>query len=208
MRKLIIAAALVANAPVAYGGTLTLSPMIEGSVRDIPKDGVGDFSYIAPLRHGNFTAYWAEDRGIAEFDLRGLSAVQQAHFSARQDYDTILEPVALSLYGYRGDGMLSLMDFAAGTPLLSALHAPGDGLDLDVTGFVNQAIALRYEFIGFNVRQNSITMAGVVEYEPSYLRITTNTERCAGACASRADEHCRHRALQTRSTRAGVPPTG
>ena len=173
MRKLIIAAALVANAPVAYAGTLTLSPMIEGSVRDIPKDGVGDFSYIAPLRHGNFTAYWAEDRGIVEFDLRGLSAVQQAHFSARQDYDTILGPVALSLYGYRGDGMLSLMDFAAGTPLISALHAPGDGLDLDVTGFVNQAIALRYEFIGFNVRQNSITMAGVVEYEPSYLRITT-----------------------------------
>jgi len=173
MKKLCIALVLAATVDSAYAGTLTLSPVVEGSVRDIPKDGIGDFSYIEPLRHGNFTAYMAEDRGIVEFDLRGLRPVRHARLVALEHYDTIGAPVGLSLFGYRADGMLSLTDFAAGTPLTAAAHRPGDGVNLDVTGFVNEAIALRYDFIGLNLRQDSITMAGIVEYQPSHLEITS-----------------------------------
>jgi len=132
-------------------------------------------SYIEPLRHGNFTGYWAEDRGIVEFDVRGVGTVRQAHLLAVEWYDTIGESIALSLYGYRGDGTLTLADFAAGTHLIAGFHVPGAGLDLDVTAFVNEAIVRGYEFIGLNLRQDSMTMAGIVQYRPSHLEIIDDT---------------------------------
>lgn len=171
MKTLIIALLLLANASGAHASTLTLTPVVEGFIRDIPKDGIGDFSTVAWLRHGNFTGYWAEDRGIVEFDLRGLGLVRRAHLVARENFNSIREPVALSLHAYRGDGILSLTDFAEGTPLGETVHELGGRLELDATDFVNEAISLRYDFIGFNLRQDSVTMAGVVEYEPSYLEI-------------------------------------
>ncbi len=147
-------------------------PVFEGNVRDIPADGTGDFLYLASFQHGNLTALNAEDRGIVEFDARSLGGLQSVWLSAAPQFNSIDVPVVLSLYGYRGDGVLSLTDFTLGTRLFSFVHQPGDALMLDVSAYMNFAIASGYEFVGFNLRQETVTSVGISLYQSVVLNVS------------------------------------
>jgi hypothetical protein len=174
IRKMVITLLLAAFANCANG--ITINPIFKGNIRDIPKDGNGDFLYPGIFQHGNIAVYDAEDRGIVEFDLRGLQSVRSAFLFSTEQYNTIDSTVSLSLYGYRGDGIFSLSDFSLGNELFSLQHNVGDLFTVDVTSFVNTAIQAGWDVLGFDLRQDTITRSGIVVYQSVTLQVTPASE--------------------------------
>lgn len=160
----------------AHSEASSLDPVFSGNIRDIPIDGIGDFLYPGQFQHGNLAALDAEDRGIVEFDRNSLSSVQSAHLVAAERFSSVGQSTFLTLYGYSGDGLFSLSDFSLGSKLFSFEHKQGETLNLDVTDFVKSSIASGYDFIGFNLRQDTITSSGLVLYQSVAFEVSSIPE--------------------------------
>ena len=169
MKKLVLV--LLFTAFTNFSEASTLNPIFQGSIRDIPKDGIGDF-LNGNFQHGNLTALNAEDRGIVEFDLKSFDIVQSAYLISAEQFNSVGSTISLSLYGYAGDGAFSLSDFSLGNKLFSFEHKQGESLNLDVTNFVNTAITLGHDLLGFNLRQDTITRSGIVVYQSVQMDVS------------------------------------
>jgi hypothetical protein len=151
---LVVVVLLCSNAPDTTAATR--QPVVDGSIRDgVPfsaKDGIPDstldLSVVQALDVPNF-----EDRGIIEFSLSGLSQpILNAElvlpvFSSNGPY-----PFTIDVFGYAGDGVLTLSDWAQGSHLTSFSYSGEQIVTLDVTSFISSAVAAGDAFAGFNFR--------------------------------------------------------
>ena len=148
-----VALLLCITAPQATASTK--QPVVDGIIRDGgpfgAKDGnpdaVLDGSVVQTLHVPSF-----EDRGVIEFDLSGLS--QQINvelvlpvFSSNGPF-----PFTIDVFGYAGDGALTVSDWGQGTLLTSFSYSGEQTVSLDVTSFIRNAVAAGDEFAGFNFR--------------------------------------------------------
>jgi hypothetical protein len=94
-----------------------------------------------------------EDRGIIEFNLSGLSQpilnveLVLPVFSSIGPF-----PFTIDVFGYAGDGALTLSDWTQGSFLTSFSHSGEQTVTLDVTFFIRSAVAAGDAFTGFNFR--------------------------------------------------------
>ncbi len=138
---------------------ISLRPAVDGSVRDgldFPKDGIGDTvldgAVVQVLNVDRLVAPF-EDRGIIEFDITGGVPAQGRLkfvlpvFAAMGPF-----PFTIGVFGYAGDGVLSLADFAAGSFLTSFEYSGQPTVVLDVTEFVRDLVASGDGIAGFNLQ--------------------------------------------------------
>lgn len=141
---------LCSNPPHTTAQTIQIQPTVDGSIRDGNKDGNPDItldnSGVQLLDIPSF-----EDRGIIEFSLSGLS---KPIFNARLVLPVFGSmgpfPFRVDVFSYTGDGALTLSDWAQGTPLTSFSYSGEQVVTLDVTSFINSAVAAGDAFAGFN----------------------------------------------------------
>lgn len=148
----VVVIVLLCNAP---GTTAqTRQPVVDGSVRDgVPfsaKDGIPDsiveHSVVQVLNGPNF-----EDRGIIEFSLSGLSQpIQNAELVLPVFGSNGPFPFTVEVFGYAGDGLLTVSDWTQGTLLTSFSYSGEQVVTLDVTSFISSAVAAGDAFAGFN----------------------------------------------------------
>jgi hypothetical protein len=106
---------------------------------------VGGFSWTTPEVF----------RGIYEFNLGsyGFTTVD-ANLRLRVvelGYDAA-NPISFLLYGYTGDGQITVADYAGGT-FLSAFTVSSLGtIDVDVSAFMSSAFLRGDQYVGFNIR--------------------------------------------------------
>lgn len=152
LASIYIAAAVV----VIFAGSAQALPVISstitGTVRDNPRGGPAEriFSPVLSV----FKQLIQEDRGIVEFDISGLtSPVGQALFDLTQ-IGSDGDGFQINVFGYTGNGTLELGDFPLGAMLASFTVPAGaeSAISVDVTGFINDQIAINSEFVGFNLR--------------------------------------------------------
>jgi len=145
---------LCSNAPQANAATI--QPTVDGSVRDgVPfgaKDGIPDsildFSIVQVLDGPNF-----EDRGIIEFSLSNLSQpIVNAQLVLPVFASPGCLPFTIDVLGYAGDGTLTVSDWSQGSPLTSFLYSGEQTVTVDVTSFINSAVAAGDAFAGFNLQ--------------------------------------------------------
>ncbi len=126
-------------------------------------DGVGTAtasSLVAQTDRGNSAA-----RAAIEFNLVSLDSltIQSAHldlrFSIARDLQTRLPDDSdfgyplLELYGYEGNGVVDAGDVLKTTSLITSFSPqPLSTVHLDVTAFLQQAIANDFAFAGFIIR--------------------------------------------------------
>ncbi len=153
------AVAMMVIAGPASAATL-IDATVNGRVGDTNLDGSPDgFNYddFGVLYAPNATR---EDRGIAEFNLGGLS-VPLASASLELTSSYARGSGQISLYGYAGDGAIKLSDWTLGQSgmlLSSFAYTAGDGdLSLDVTDFVNGLLGTGGGFAGFMMKLDSPT---------------------------------------------------
>ena|SRR5215213_339751 len=145
---------LCSTAPDATASTR--EPVVDGIIRDGgpfgAKDGIPDVildgSVVQTLHVPSF-----EDRGIIEFNLSGLPQpilkveLVLPVFSSNGPF-----PFTIDVFGYTGDGALTLSDWAQGSLLTSFSHSGEQTVTLDVTSFIHSAVAAGDAFTGFNFR--------------------------------------------------------
>jgi hypothetical protein len=70
----------------------------------------------------------------------------------------------IALYGYAGDGMISLDDFSLGSLVDRVTLNPGDGQTVvfDATSFLDSLVATGATFAGFNVREDPASPVNAV----------------------------------------------
>jgi len=132
-----------------------LVPIVDGSVRDgldAPKDGIPDYvlenSVVQVLNVEQF-----EDRGIIEFDLSTLPrSITNAQLSLTVFGSNGPYPFEVEVLTYKGDGILSLSDFNAGTSFYVFNYAGEEAINFDVTSFVQNTVNSGSRYAGFNIR--------------------------------------------------------
>jgi hypothetical protein len=157
--------------------TVTVSPSIDGSVRD--GTTVLENSVVQTLHVPSF-----EDRGIIEFDLRGVSgAVYKATLRLTVYASNGPFPFRVDLYGYQANGRLDVDDWGRGALINSFQYAGEPTLVLDVTSRVQALKSAGAKRVGFNFRAEAsdIEMNGPFvafhsnEYPPrAVLKIRTD----------------------------------
>ena len=128
----------------------TIQPTVDGSVRDANKDGNPDLtldnSVVQLLDIPSF-----EDRGIIEFSLAGLSQpILNAQLVLPVFGSMGPFPFTVDVFGYTGDGAMTLSDWAPGSLLTSFSYSGEQTVTLDVTSLVNSRVAAGDAFVGFN----------------------------------------------------------
>jgi hypothetical protein len=142
---------------------LRFAPTVDGFVRvgnvtnpTTLKPGVYDYAG-GPVVVGNYSGY--ADHGIMEFNVAGsylssdpvtLNLPIIFSFDGR---DSAPYPWTVDLFGYAGDGTLSMEDYGAGSLLGSrSFHFGISSLDFDVTQFLKQLQSDNDMFAGFSIR--------------------------------------------------------
>jgi len=144
---------LCSTAPDATASTR--EPVVDGIIRDGgpfgAKDGIPDVvldgSVVQTLHVPSF-----EDRGIIEFNLSGLSQPILNVELVLPVFSSNPFPFTIDVFGYAGDGALTLSDWAQGSLLTSFLYSGEQVVTLDVTSFISSAVAAGDAFAGFNFR--------------------------------------------------------
>jgi len=144
---------LCSTAPDATASTR--EPVVDGIIRDGgpfgAKDGIPDVvldgSVVQTLHVPSF-----EDRGIIEFNLSGLSQPILNVELVLPVFASNPFPFTIDVFGYTGDGALTLSDWAQGSLLTSFSHSGEQTVTLDVTSFISSAVAAGDAFAGFNFR--------------------------------------------------------
>jgi hypothetical protein len=148
-----MALSLSISCSAVFGGDKLIAPsggfgtIIDGRTADCnffaPTDGLGDCllsigsAAVADAYediHGNRTIW----RGVMEFSLEGLTGpVESAVLQTLQE--TNVEGLTVEIYGYAGDGVLSVEDYSAGTLFLEDQYQFGP-YEVDITELVNSLI--------------------------------------------------------------------
>lgn len=143
-------------------------PYVDGSITDTNKDGVIDnISQLGPVYMLNQAAIGpydgTESRGILEFDISGLSnPVSSAVLDLKTYYFSNPNgfPLTLGFYSYVGDGLISGSDYGAGT-LIDLYDYNGESnILLDVGVPLQSFIDNGENFMGFNLRMESVPALG------------------------------------------------
>lgn len=178
-----VAVLLFSNAPDTTAQTI--QPTVDGTIQDAFKNGIPDTvlegSIVEALDVPSF-----EDRGIIEFSLAGVS---QPIFKAELVLPVFASngpfPFTVDVFGYTGDGVLTLSDWFQGSLLTSFSYSGEQTVTLDVTSFINSRVAAGDAFVGFNfqfavpsnINLNGPTIAiGSLEFPPAAsLRINESS---------------------------------
>jgi len=152
-----VAVAAVTLSAEAAQATTVLTNSVIGTIRDNPKNNVPDEGFGFVFQALNQPIQ--EDRGIAEFDISGLTLpVGQAVLNLTQ-VGSMGDGIMVDVYGYTGNGILELSDFLLGT-LITSFTVPvgaGSAINVDVTNFINATSG----FAGFNLRLPNIERESV-----------------------------------------------
>jgi hypothetical protein len=183
MAFVVITLLLCSTAPDATAATR--EPVVDGIIRDGgpfgPKDGIGDVvldgSVVQTLHVPSF-----EDRGIIEFNLAGLSQPILNVELVLPVFSSNPFPFTIAVFGYAGDGALTVSDWDQGSLLTSFLYSGEQTVTLDVTSFIRSAVAAGDEFAGFNFRVagppiiGPFVAFGSLDFPPSaFLRINESS---------------------------------
>lgn len=126
--------------------TVPLLPKVDGIVRD--GNTILENSVVQALHAPQF-----EDRGIIEFDMRGLTGpVLKATLVLRVFASNGPYPFRIDVYGYRGNGRLEVEDWGRGTLVTSFQYAGETLVKLDVTSKVWPMRAAGATHAGFGFR--------------------------------------------------------
>lgn len=144
----------------AAASAQTFTPIVRASIKDSPRDGLGDAFTAAPFEGLLRQTSSAEERAIQEFDLSALAgaAIQSATLSGQvavnNSFDNGLRTFEFSLYA--GNGVAELSDFqisavAVGTGQYAPPLQSSFSYSLDVTGALATLLAGGANFIGLKV---------------------------------------------------------
>lgn len=153
---------------IAPAEAVILLPDVDGEITDLDKDGVIDS--ISPagsifiLNQAAIGPYdGTEMRGILEFDISGLGNPVSSAILDLEIYYFLNPngfPVTLGFYSYAGDGAISGSDYGAGT-LIDLYDYNGESnILLDVSAPLQSFINDGENFMGFNLRMESIPALG------------------------------------------------
>ena len=136
----------------------TVAPTVDGIVRDFPADGtpdvtIGDVTVEVLASVGGQGAPPMAERGILEFGLAGVTQPVVGASLVLPVWASLGPfPFQVDVYGYAGDGLLTLTDWSRGTLITSFQYSGEQTVTIDVTQFLSTAIANGYAFAGFNLR--------------------------------------------------------
>lgn len=136
---------------------VTLAPIVDGSVRDVDvygaKNGVADSVLDGGLVQV-LNVPSMEDRGLVEFRMSELAGttVSSAELVLPVFDSNGPFPYAIDVFGYAGDGNLTLSDWSAGSLLASFTFSGEAAVTVDATSFLGDALAHGWAYAGFNLR--------------------------------------------------------
>lgn len=188
MHPRILAAVALCAAFQTVAVAQTFAPVVRASIKDSPRDGVGDAFNANPFEGLLRQTSSTEDRAIQEFDLSALSgaAIQSATLSGQvavnNAFDNGLRTFEFSLYA--GNGVADLSDFQISSTVVGAgQYAPpaqsSFSYSIDVTGALSALLAGGATFVGLKVDCTS---------EPNFPNILDGTNSqlvvVAAACGN------------------------
>lgn len=147
---------------------VVLMPDADGYLVDYWRDGTIDYisetSYVDILNQRVSPSFSAEEQGILEFDISGLSGpVSSAFLDLDIMYSLIPSgyPATLGFYSYAGDGAISGSDHGMGT-LINLYDYNGEpNIQMDVTAPLQNLVNDNENFMGFNLRMETAPALGV-----------------------------------------------
>ncbi len=167
---------LVLFAVPAEGDTVTLYPVLSGSWYDqgtqssSPRDGTFDVLLPNYLYVGNA---WdnGEYRAVLEFDLSSIPAGSTVTSVVLDVWNSGANPYSAAdfLYGYTGDGVVTLDDVIVDNKL--PLAGPKDPIDYeDVTAFLQSLVSSNAAHAGFMLRDDNLdSFRDYYPYNPDNL---------------------------------------
>jgi hypothetical protein len=166
--------------------TITLTPTIQFGVNTRSNRFNDLFSDLSPQYDSvSFAAVRGSPSSarLAEFNISSFFTAPNTIIKSAVFQDKIssfggLRPIILSIFGYIGNGTAEASDL--GGVFLSSVDisslSPGDGLNFDVTAFVNQRVSNGNPFAGFVIQTlgfNRATLGGTDALGRSSLVIET-----------------------------------
>jgi len=138
----------------------TFAPLVRASIKDSPRDGLGDAFSAAPFEGLLRQTASAEERAIQEFDVGALagatiqSATLAGQVAVNNAFDNGLRTFAFSLYA--GNGVADLSDFQISSQVVgSGQYAPPSqtsfAYSFDVTSALQSLISGGASFVGLKV---------------------------------------------------------
>jgi hypothetical protein len=141
----LLAASLVSLAPMPANAITIIPSTVHGFVRDnAPQSGAGNTLSPTTVEILNFPGSF-QDRGVIEFSIATLtSPVGSATLNLTRSITSGLPaPITFDVFGFTGDGVLTLGDYALTTFNLGSVNYFDElTVDFDVTSFINSQIAL------------------------------------------------------------------
>jgi hypothetical protein len=141
----LLATSLVSLAPMPANAITIIPSTVHGFVRDsASQDGVGDALNPINVEVLN-QPVGIQDRGVIEFSIATLtSPVGSATLNLTRTFTTNLPaPIIFDVYGFTGDGVLTVGDYVLTTFNLGSFNYFDElTVDFDVTSFINSQIDL------------------------------------------------------------------
>ena len=143
--------------------TYAANPATWGFIADgtsQPIDGVPEFIMVNTMVVAGYSSTSPEVfRGIYEFSLSGYSLTKVDATLRLQVYSANhgggpVQVLPLQLFGYTGNGQVTLADYSSGSLLSSFTLSSVGQFDIDVSSFVTSAFINGNPFVGFNIRPN------------------------------------------------------
>ena len=159
-----------------------INTSVFGTVRSKNSDGLKSVlstDLIIQVNNGrteNDAFIGADDRGIFEFDISSLSNAYNSAVLSLRTANNSEKTSTIELYGYSGDGIVSIDDWGSGTFLSSVTYVnPTDFsiVSFDITDFINSMIGSSNQWAGIAMRQ--------ITYSPSVATNfcgTSTSPRC------------------------------
>lgn len=142
----------------SQAAVVTINSTVHATHRDMSKDGTVDVTDATAIAVSNSAGgvLLAEDRGILEFDISGLTgpaALAELSLTATGSSWPFASPRTINVQGYTGNGLLDAdkSDYFAGSLVTSFVYNNEASVTVDVTAFINAQIALNdaAHFAGF-----------------------------------------------------------
>jgi hypothetical protein len=155
-----LCSALVALALAAPSFAQTFTPALSASIKDSPRDGLGDSFNVAPFLGLLRQTASVEERAIQEFNVSSLAGatIQSATLSGRVSVNNAFDngPRVFQFALYAGNGAADLSDFQiAATPVGVGQYAPPTqssfNYSFDVTAALQALVSGGATFVGLKV---------------------------------------------------------
>ena len=150
----------------AQAAVIDLTTSIHGQIRDLaasgPVDGVPEdirtdrigLAHFQDADSGANLFPSRDVRGLIEFDISALAGgVSSAELilTTAPVSSAFIAAHTVNLFGYSGDGSITLSDFSAGSLITDFAYFNEPSVTLDVTAFIENQILLGGSFAGFNL---------------------------------------------------------